>query len=143
MKRRLSRHIGNRGAVLLILGVLWILTATGIASSPVSQPGKLLPYEHLPIWFRVALWGVPGAVAIASGLLRRWDVAAWTLLIIPVTERALSLLWAWGVDLFAGGYPAAWRGVLVYMATGILIYFCARGLDQPPTGDPDRWTVNL
>lgn len=136
-----SWRIGNRGAVLVILGVLWLLTAVGIASAPISQAGRLLPYEHLPVWFRVTLWAVPGLLAIVVAVWRRWDDLAWALLIVPVAERALSFAWAWGVDMFTGGDPTAWRGFLVYAATGTLIYFCAAGLDQAPPGggiDPGR-----
>lgn len=132
------KYAGNRGAVLMILGVLWILTAVGIATTPIPAVGRLLPYEYLPVWFRVALWAGPGLFAVASGLLRRWDPMAWMLLIVPVAERAIGFAFAWGADLFGGGYPAAWRGFLVYSATGTLIYFCARGLDQP-SGGPDSW----
>jgi len=135
-------QVGNRGAVLLILGVLWILTAIGISNQPIPDRGvdtKLLPYEHLPVWFRVALWGVPGLVAVISAVWRVWDPAAWALLIVPVAERALSFAWALGVHVFAGGYPTAWRGVLVYVGLGTLIYFCARGLDQPLPGTIRRY----
>lgn len=130
------KRAGNRGAVLMILGVLWILTAIGISGQPIPPrpPGsRLLPYEHLPVWFRVALWAAPGVIAVASGLTRRWDVTAWMLLIVPAAERSLSYAWAVVVDLFdPGSYSTAWRGFLVYAATGTLIYFCAAGLDQPP-----------
>ena len=142
--KHIGRHIGNRGAVLVILGVLWILTAVGISSQPIpdrADGSKLLPYEHLPVWFRVALWVIPGLIAAASGVWRRWDQTAWALLIVPVAERGLSLLWAMGVNVFGSSYPTAWRGFLVYAATGTLIYFCAAGLDQPPARggfDPGR-----
>lgn len=136
MKQRIARHIGNRGAVLIVLGSLWLLTAVGIATQPVTQLGRLLPYEYLPVPLRIALWAFPGLVAVGSGLTRRWDVSAWTLLIVPVTERAISFAFAWGITLFNDHYyPGAWRGFLVYAATGTLIYFCARGLDQTPRSE--------
>lgn len=141
--QQVRRHVGNRGAVLAILGVLWILTAIGIASNPlVNRDGsRLLPYEHLPVWFRVTLWAAPGLVAIFASAWRSWDPGAWALLIVPVAERTLAFAWAWGVDLFDGGYPTAWRGFLVYAATGTLIYFCAAGLDQPPPAAASRGRV--
>lgn len=134
---RLLKYAGNRGAVLVILGVLWILTAYGIATNPIPVTGRLLPYEYLPVWSRVALWAVPGLFAVVSALLRRWDPVAWMLLIVPVAERAIGFAFAWGTDLVDGGYPTAWRAFLSYAVTGVLIYFCARGLDQP--GGPDSW----
>lgn len=137
MAKRLLRHAGNRGAVLAILGVLWILTAIGIATTPITTTGRLLPYEYLPVWLRVALWAVPGAIAVVSAVRRSWDPIAWMLLIAPVAERAIGFAFAWIVNIFGGGYPNAWRGFLLYAATGTLIYFCARGLDQP--GGPDTW----
>ncbi len=138
--KHIGRHIGNRGAVLIILGVLWLLTAIGIATVPIpSRAGGLLPYEHLPVWFRVALWAAPGSIALIAALYRQWDPIAWALLIAPVAERTLSFLWAWGVNMFDGGFPTAWRGFLVYSATGTLIFFCARGLDRPaPWNGRDR-----
>lgn len=131
------KYAGNRGAVLLILGVLWILTAVGIATTPIPSVGRLLPYEYLPVWTRVILWAFPGLFAVAAVVRREWDPAAWMLLIVPVAERAIGFAFATVTDMFSGGYPSAWRGFLVYCATGTLIYFCARGLDQP--GASDSW----
>jgi len=127
--RRIYRRIGNRGIVLSLLGFLWILTAIGLATSPIERSG--VPDESLPVWLRAALWGVAGFVAVVATWWKRWDELAWGLLILPLSMRLLSYLYGW----IFGTFPPGWRAVCIYAAMALLVNRCAAGLDRPAPWD--------
>jgi hypothetical protein len=129
MHTRVTSHVGNRGIVLGMLGILWILTAVGVLTATTVRPEIL--HERLPIWLRVAIWTGPGLLALVATVWRRWDELAWGLLIIPPAERLLSYGVAWVTD----AYPPAWRSVLVYLVVVVLINRCAAGLDRAAPWD--------
>lgn len=129
MRARFKRHVGNRGIVLGMLGMLWVLTAIGIRTSGTARPEIL--HERLPTWIRVLIWALPGLLALTATVWRRWDELAWGLLIIPPAERLLSYGAAWVTD----AYPPAWRSVLVYLGVVVLINRCAAGLDRAAPWD--------
>lgn len=125
MTKRLFVYVGNRGIVLGLLGLIWSLTAVGLAVDPVHHPG--LMHEQFPLPVNYALWAVPGFVAVVSVGVRRLDSWAWALLIFPVAVRFLSYTAGWVSD----SYPPGWRGAIVYVAIGLLVNRCAAGLDRP------------
>jgi hypothetical protein len=132
MPKRLLKIAGNRGVALGMLGVLWILTAVGIAVAPLKRP-QLLD-DWLPLWLRVALWGLPGALAVVASLWRRLDADAWGWLMVPVVIRFVSYLAGWifslvGWERFA--YPDGWRGATSIAIFMVFIKACAAGLDRP------------
>lgn len=136
--RRIATHVGNRGIVLGMLGVVWVLTAVGLATAPVTRAP--LPDEQLPVWLRVALWAVPGLLALVAVGWKRLDAIAWGLLILPVAIRLVSYVFGW----VTGSYSAGWRGACVYLAVVILVNRCAAGLDRSaPWGGEERrrWTA--
>lgn len=137
MARRVGAHVGNRGIVLGMLGVVWALTAVGIATAPVTRAP--LPDEQLPVWARVALWIGPGLLALLAVAWRRLDALAWGLLIMPAAIRLVSYGFGW----LSGAYPAGWRGACVYLAVVVLVNRCAAGLDRPAPwgGEERRWTA--
>lgn len=134
--RRVYRRIGNRGIVLSILGLLWIVTGVGVAVQPLNRAG--LPDDIFPVWLRAAIWITSGAVALVATWKRRWDETAWGLLILPLSMRLLSYGYGWIFNT----YPPAWRSVFVYAAMALLVNRCAAGLDRPGPWDgrERRWT---
>lgn len=133
MPKRLLKHAGNRGVALAMLGVLWTLVAIGLAVSPLKRPQLL--EDRLPLWARVALWGLPGVLAVVASLWRKLDADAWGWLMVPVLVRFLSYLAGWvcslaGWDEFA--YPDGWRGATTIAAFVVFIKACAAGLDRAP-----------
>lgn len=133
MKQRIVNHIGNRGIALAMLGVLWILTAVGIAIEPLKRTQIL--DERLPVWLRVCLWGLPGLLALAACVWRKLDADAWGWLIVPAAIRFASFFAGWvaslvGWESFA--YPEGWRGATTIAVFVVFIKTCAAGLDRPP-----------
>lgn len=125
IRRALFIHVGNRGIVLGMLGLIWMLTAVGAAVDPSHNPGLL--YDKIPVWVNFTLWFVPGFIAVLSMGVRKLDEWAWMLLITPIVVRFFSLLVGW----ILGTYPPGWRGAMVYAATALLVNRCAAGLDRP------------
>lgn len=135
MPTRVTSYVGNRGIVLVLLGIIWALTGVGMM---VEAPKKLgLPDDYLPISVRIAAWLLPAIVALIAVFVRRLDGWAWGLLMLPVAMRLLSFSWGWAT----GTYATAWRGTFLYLAVGLLIDRCAAGLDRPPPWDgrERRW----
>lgn len=122
-----------RSRVLGLLGIIWLLSAYGVAVAPQNRLG--LPHELLPEWVRIGLWLVPGLVAVAAAVVwPKLDGTAWGLLNLPIAVVTASFLYGWVVWLLpgSGGFSAGWRGAAVYAALGLLIYYCAAGLDRLP-----------
>lgn len=129
MIRRAFVAIGNRGVVLGLLGAIWILTAIGVAVEPVKTPGVF--FAEMPVQVQFVSWFIPGFIALVASGIRRLDVWAWTVLMIPITIRFFSYLAGWILNT----YPLGWRGAAIYAATGLLVNRCAAGLDRPPPWD--------
>ena len=132
MPKRLLKHAGNRGVALAMLGVLWVLTAIGIGLAPLKR-SQLLD-EQLPVWLRVAMWGLPGLLALVASVWRRFDADAWGWLFVPVAVRFCSYLFGWVCGLFGWdrfAYPDGWRGATSIAIFMVFITACARGLDRP------------
>lgn len=138
MIRRAFQFTGNRGVVLGLLGIIWVLTAVGVAIEPMKTPGVLFAETPVPVQF--ATWFITGFIAVLSVGIRRIDEWAWTLLMIPIAVRFFSYLVAWVM----GTYPLGWRGAAIYAATGLLVNRCAAGLDRPAPWDGRErraWTI--
>lgn len=124
-----------RGWAMVWAGLLWILVSTGfvegLAASGTPRPD--LFHTHFPVPVRIALWGIPGAVACVTAFTR-WSTAGLALLWIPPAIRAMSYLWAWIVWLFPGppdGQANGWYSSLFYLGLAalplILAYLPGRG----------------
>lgn len=124
---------GTRSQVLFALGLIWILTAIGLATKDPERIRGLI-HTEVPHEVRAAIWGVPGLFALGAVWWRRADATAWALLLVPPLERFVSYLIGWGFGL--GLYRPGWSGVLLYAAVMFLINRCAKGLDRPPSPIP-------
>jgi hypothetical protein len=132
MTGRITARFGNRGVALAMLGVLWLFTAVGVAVAPLRRTTLL--DERLPVWLRVCLWGLPGLLALAAAIWRRFDTDAWGWLIVPAAIRFTSFLFGWLCSLIgwhAFAYPDGWRGATTIAVFVVFIKTCAAGLDRP------------
>lgn len=123
MKRTLSVHVGNRGFVLALLGIIWILIGTTVS----EHLHPTLIHEKLPLWAGVLIWSVPGALAILAAFRHTLDATAWGVLILGPVVRLVSYGWGWAT----GTYPDGWRGLMVWVAVAVLVNRCGAGLDRP------------
>lgn len=127
--RRWFAYVGNRGIVLGLLGMIWMLSAIGIALEPTRIPGLL--DNLIPVPVRFCLFFIPGFIAVLAVLVKQLDEWAWGLLILPIAVRFLSFTAGWAF----GTYPPGWRGAITLAATALLVNRCAAGLDRPAPWD--------
>jgi len=141
LKRRPS-HLGRRGAVLLILGVIWFFIGISIITDPrvgIGQNQGLL-HEESPTWLRATLWIGTALFALSSAWRiagRRDDWGYMALILMPLV-RTMSYLWAWLINLFGGqGDPAGWLGFVVWGTVTILVYTISGWPETPKFVPPE------
>jgi len=125
--KRPSTKLGRRGAVLLILGVIWLFIGISIIADPYAGGSRNqgLFHEESPSWLRATLWITTALFALSAAWRpagRRDDWGYMALILMP-TVRAMSFLWAWLINLFGGqGDPVGWLGFIVWGTVVILVY---------------------
>lgn len=126
--------LGRRGAVLLVLSLLWFWIGANIIFGESGARVDGLIHTYTPIWLRIAEWWVPAAIGV-WGAWRVRDTWAWAALMLGPIVRACSLLWGWFVWLMPGGDPGyargAWGSVLYLFMVGV-IAVCVGWPDYPP-----------
>ena len=142
------RRLGNRGAVLFLIGFLWLLMAWTVAQAPLPSSRPPAPHEEIPAHLREGLWAVGGLIAIVFAFFKqgrdKWGFGA--LMIMPA-ERALSWLGAVILHFTAPtAYPPLVLSAgqcLVWLTVCLLIYVIARWEERgtvilvPPTRSED------
>ena len=134
---RRPAHIGRRGAMLLLLGVLYVVIGSGVFSEPVIDEGRyLLLHQYLPDWLRFGLWATTGLIAVAFAFrpLGRSDAPAWLALYLMPAERVISYIWAFAdfyLPLGGPGYERGWVGAALYSIVLGVVVICA-GWPEPP-----------
>jgi len=136
-----STNLGRRGAVLLILGVIWFFIGISTITDPYASGRNLsLFHESLPSWLRATLWIGTALLALSSAWRaagRRDDWGYMGLILMP-TVRAMSFLWAWLVDLFDGkGDATGWLGAIVWGTVTILVYTISGWPESPKFVPPE------
>jgi len=144
-----ASHLGRRGTVLLILGVIWFFIGISTLIDPYASGGPELGLFHqaLPPWLRATLWMGTALVAVASAWRtagKRDDLGYMALILMP-TVRAASFTWAWIIHLIPGvpnGDPNGWLGAIVWGTVTVLV-FTISGWPETPSfilpleGEPD------
>jgi len=131
--------IGRRGAVLLILGVIWVFIGISTLVDPYASGGPELGLFHqaLPPWLRATAWMVTALVAIASAWRvagKRDDLGYMALILMPMVRTA-SFTWAWLIHLIPGGAngaPNGWLGAIVWGTVTVLV-FTISGWPETPS----------
>jgi hypothetical protein len=85
---RVAHQLGYRGLTLSVFGSLFIAIGASVITAEDYRPE--LVHTHLPTWFRVALWMVPGVVAMITAWDGKWQALGFSLMFIPPAERAVS-----------------------------------------------------
>lgn len=129
--------LGRRGWVLLLIGVLWIITAWSVHQFPYPNWRPRALHEYLPRIVREGLWVLTGLVAIWSAFLRRPGADRWgyfALIVMPA-ERVLS--WFLSGLIYLGGWlpmPTVWlciANMLVWLVVGLLLMIMAGWREDP------------
>lgn len=130
--RWLTDRIGRRGAVLLILGIVWIVYGYTIGTVP-HAVGALGILDKIPTAVWAAMWIGCGAVAAGHcGVTRAHDGRGFTLLAIPPAVWAFGLWWAEVTYLAGvGGTPYSWAAAIIWTGLAALVVIVA-GWVEPP-----------
>lgn len=131
-----GRRLGRRGAILLTLGISYLLVgaATLLIPPPSGAPTHGVLYFALPDPVRAALWVVSGLVAVGFSW-RRWDWPGYlALFVVPAIRCGTYFLAA----LLDGSLVAAYQGVLQLPVIAVAL-ICAGWQEphqQPPLTAP-------
>jgi hypothetical protein len=86
-------HLGRRGVVLLLVGLIWISVGYSVFHMPYPTTRVPAPHELLPPAARYIAWGVTGFIGIVSAFFApgrdRWGFLA---VMLMAAERAFSWL---------------------------------------------------
>lgn len=130
-------QIGNRGKMLIVFGLAWVILGLGIPAETFSGLRIEVAYHlGIPATLRAWIWCASGASAIFVAFRPKGvsDALGWVALYLPPGLRFTSYLIAWidslvpvGADGFAQGWvTAALYGALVY------IIYVLSGWPEPP-----------
>jgi len=148
-RARLRDHLGHRGDMLVTLGLAWVVIGISVVSAP--DDGVAHVHEMLPMPVRVALWVVPGVLAVAVAVRGFDRPAAWvqwvtrghlsypaalafSLLVFAPAIRALSYGVSWAVYLLPpplDGDPRGWVYAAVWTLVARLTRIAAGWEDRP------------
>jgi len=140
--------LGRRGAVLLILGVIWLFIGISTIADPYASGGRNLGlfHEALPSWLRATLWIGTALLALSSAWRaagRRDDWGYMALILMPIV-RAMSYLWAWLLNLIPGppvGDPTGWLGFIVWGTVAVLVFTISGWPESPKFVPPEKEPV--
>jgi len=133
-----AARLGRRGAVLLMLGVIWFFIGIGTITDPYGPDGNRnmgLFHEVLPSWLRAILWMGTALAALSAAWRpagRRDDWGYMALILMPIIRTA-SYTWAWLTNMFGGhGDPTGWLGAIVWGTVAVLV-FTISGWPETPS----------
>jgi hypothetical protein len=142
----LTKHLGHRGLILLVVGFLWVLRGYSIATGAEVNPAGAQGLFHLmmPDELRAWLWLGSGLLAIAAATwdTPRWQAVGFGVLIVLPAERCLSYLGGWLVHLLSrwwpelDGYPDGWATAIGWAAVVVVIGICAHWPEAEPEPEP-------
>jgi hypothetical protein len=118
-RSRVRHRLGYRGLILLMFGLIYIMIGLSILGAEDYRPE--LVHTHLPLWFRLTLWIVPGIVSVAVSIDHKWQALGFGLLFLPPAERAISYLIAVVTIPSLQRIPA----VLIYLLLVLTVTFIA------------------
>jgi hypothetical protein len=129
--RRVGVRLGRRGAVLMLLGVVWLLIGAFQILQPPPPANRaglylltlLAPYEWWGgVWIAASLAAVTAAPRMAS------DTYGFVALMVPPWLWTLVNLAGWAL----GQAPRGWAAAMVYAALASMIMVVA-GWPEPRT----------
>ncbi|HWU23274.1 MAG TPA: hypothetical protein VN088_17175 [Nocardioides sp.] len=128
--RRLSEHLGRRGALLTLKGVIASLYGYGQIAAPQPDPrGLHLLLKAMPLHAWGALWVAAGIIALVCAWLpprRDWPgyLAVWAI----SASWAMAYLVSWWP---LGENPRGWVAAAIFGAFGG-VCLVAIGWEEPP-----------
>lgn len=143
MRGFVRRWVTRRGTFLVSFGAVYIILGYSILTLSNSPTTNAAAHKALRFALEIAplsvygwLWIASGAVAIAAGVLSRYEVIGFGIAAFMPTLWALVYFTAWDT------LPRAWLSAAVYLllATSVLI---VAGMPDPAELEELRRAINL
>lgn len=130
-----TRRLGYRGVVLLLFGLVYICIGLAVLGESDYRPDLI--HTRLPEWVRVAIWCVPGIVAVIAALDHKAQSWGFGLLFFPAAERCISFTLAWlptDSSIVPGNFNGSrLTGALLYLLLMAIIVVIASWPDPAET----------
>lgn len=127
----ITGRLGRRGAMLITLGITYLLLGMSRLVRPVTERSGVF-HTHIPDWVGAAIWAGTGLAAVGFAF-RRNDSCGWIALYLAPVERILSYLGGVIMWLAPGGIPGygyGWYGALIYFPLIAATLICS-GWKEP------------
>lgn len=135
--RKLDRHLGTRGWILLVCAWVWGLLGLGVVLQAARTGEPSLLHLYMPVPLRVTLWWAPALLAVYGAFWRKRLPVVTAALIIAPLIRVVSYVWAWFTwvahestflqwmtpDWF--GVPSGWYSAAIHLPLIALVLIAA------------------
>lgn len=132
-------RLGHRGAVLALIGAVWMLYGASRFGDPPEAADRLV-YALVPVGVWAGAWIATGALAAAYALARPGgDRVGFAALVAMPAVRAAVYLWAWLLALTPGppaGDRDGYTGALIWAAVIAVVLIVADWPDDTRTTGP-------
>lgn len=131
--RKLDRHLGTRGWILLWCAAVWSIVGLGTFLDAATSSDPMLLHLYIPAIVRAVGWWVSASLAVYVAFRRRHvPVATGGLMIMPLIYVA-SYTWAWITWLVPGPPPGRENGwySAVYFVLMVGIVAIASHVKEP------------
>lgn len=126
------RRIGRRGACLLSLGVIQIVTGWTMIDSPPLAFHALTLFRLVPPLTLGLLWLIPGAISLAYAFVRRTDNDSWGFV------AAYLMPFIWGMAYVLSWFPLhdlpagmGLRAAVIYWGYAALVQVISGWSEEP------------
>lgn len=90
-------RVGRRGAVLLILGTMWLIIGLSVWGAPTPPNRIAAAHELIPVTLRVTAWSSAGLLAISSAFRRDPGGDRWGFYALAAMPAERSAGWLIGI----------------------------------------------
>lgn len=119
IRKSVRVRLGYRGLILMSFGLIYIMIGLSVIAAHDYAPE--LVHTHLPKWFRIGLWCVPGLIAVLVAPQRNRQNIGFAVMFLPPAERAIS----YGVAVITVPTLTRVPAALIYLIIVVTITFFA------------------
>lgn len=107
-----------RGFGFILCGFIWCIMGFGVSQGFFGTDPSL-PLVAAPLFWREALWMVPGILAFVAAYNDRLHGVVLAALVVAPLARVVSYTWAWAMYLIPQappGYERGWYAAVIHLS---------------------------